>query len=318
MKKIVIALGLIMSCATAVAQSFPERAITVVVPYSAGGASDTVARAAGKQITEATGQSVIVENRPGGATVIGAQAVLAKPADGYTAMLVAASFVINPHLLELPYDPDAAFQPVALLASNPHVLVVNSSVPANTLPEFLEWVKSRKGEATFSSFGNGSSGHIGFEMFKQMGDIDMIHVPYKGAAPATMAVLSGEVDATLADIGVIMPHLTADNKVKAIAITGENRAPTLPNVPTFKEAGMPDYFSQTWLGLWARAEVPQDRVQRLNELFNDAMNTPEVKELLAQQGLSAGSTTPAEFAEFAKNESQRYKAAIEKANIKIE
>src|SRR5690606_37136558 len=130
-------------------------------------------------------------------------------------------------------------------ASNPHILVVNASVPANTLPEFISWAKSRNGEATFSSFGNGSSGHIGFEMFKQMADINMVHVPYKGAAPATMAVLSGEVDATLADIGVVTPHLASD-KIKAIAITGDERAPTLPNIPTFKEGGMPDYFSQTW------------------------------------------------------------------------
>jgi len=317
MKKIVTVLSLMLGCASAMAQSFPDRALTIVVPYSAGGASDTVARAAGKLVAEATGQSVVVENKPGGATVIGAQAVLAKPADGYTVMLVAASFVINPHLLKLPYDPDKTFQPVALLASNPHVLVVNSKVPANTLPEFIAWAKSRNGDATFSSFGNGSSGHIGFEMFKQMANINMVHVPYKGAAPATMAVLSGEVDATLADIGVVTPHL-ASGKIKAISITGDQRAPTLPNVPTFKEGGMPDYFSQTWLGLWARSEVPQDRIQRLNELFNNAMKTSEMKSLLAQQGLQAGSTTPAEFGEFARSESQRYKQAIEKADIRVE
>jgi len=321
MKKLLIAVGLVMGCATttAIAETFPERPLTIIVPYAAGGSSDTVARAAGKHIAEATGQSVVVENRPGGATVIGAQALLSKPADGYTTMLVAASFVINPHLLKLPYDPDTSFRPVTLVASNPHVLVVNSSVPANSLSEFVEWAKSKNGGASFSSFGNGSSGHIGFEMLNQMADINMLHVPYKGAAPATMAVLSGEVDATLADIGVVAPHLkSGEGKIKAIAITGDKRAATLPDVPTFKESGMPEYNSRTWLGLWTRAEVPDDKVRRLNQLFNDALKSEEMQALLAQQGFEAGSTTPEAFAEFAKEESKRYKAAIEKANIRIE
>ncbi len=317
MKKTIIALGVMLGSVVSTSYAFPDQAMTIVVPYAAGGSSDTVARAAGKYISAETKQNVVVDNKPGGATVIGSQAVLGKPADGYTTLLVAASFIINPHLIKLPFDVDKDFKPVALLASNPHVLVVNSNVPANTLPEFIEWAKGQQQEPTFSSFGNGSSGHIGFEMFKQLANINMLHVPYKGAAPSTLAVVSGEVNATLGDIGILAPHIQA-NKVKAIAITGEERAPLLPNVPTFKESGIEDFSSQTWLGLWVRAETPEDRIQKLNELFNQAMQTEEMKELLSQQGLQARPTTPTEFTEFVNSESQRYKTAIEKANIRIE
>jgi len=317
MKKLFVALGLALTCMGAAAQTFPDRPLTLVVPYAPGGGSDLLARALGQIISTQTGQSVVVENRPGAATVIGAQSVLAKPADGYTLMAVAASFVINPHLLKLPYNQEKDFQAVTLMATNPHVLVVNNDVPAKTLPELVAWAKANPGKGTFSSFGNGSSGHIGFEQFKQIAEIDMLHVPYKGAAPATMAVLSGEVSATLGDIGNVTPHIKA-GRLKAIAITGEKRATLLPDVPTFAESGLPDYFSQTWLGLWTRSGVPQDRLQRLNELFGQALKRPEIRELLAEQGTEPKPTTIAEFDAFAKAESNKYKQAIEKAGIRIE
>jgi len=313
-----IAAGLALSGspAQAAAKSFPDRPLRLVVAYAPGGASDLLARALGQAITKETNQSVIVENRPGGSTTIGAEAVLSKPADGYTALVVAASFVINPHLLKLPYNAEKDFQPVTLLASNPHVLVVNPKVPANNLSEFLAWAKAQKGKATFSSFGNGSSGHIGFELLEQMTGINMLHIPYKGAAPATLAVLTGEVDATLGDIGVVEPHIQT-GKLKAIAVTGEHRAPTLPKVATFAESGLPGYSSQTWIGLWVRAGLPDDRLQRLNQLFNQALQRPEIKALLAKQGMQARPSTVAEFTAFARKESDKYKTAIDKAHIHI-
>ena len=319
MKKLLLALG-VLSCLMAPAfgqKAFPSQSVTLVVPYAAGGSADVLARSLGNAVGAEIGQSVVVDNRPGGATVIGAQAVLGKPADGYTAFVVAASFVINPHLMQLPFEPLKDFQPVTLLASNPHVLVVSTKVPANTLPEFIEWAQGRKGVVNYSSFGNGSSGHIGFELFKQMTRLDATHVAYKGGAPSTMAVVSGEVDATLADIGSIAPQIKA-GKVKAIAVTGDKRSDLLPNVPTFAESGLPQYTSQTWIGLWVRNGVPADRVQKLNQLFSQALRTPDIQKLLAEQGMKAQPTTSEQFREFAQAESDKYGAAIRKSNIKIQ
>lgn len=318
MKKTVLGIALALVCTGVAAEDFPSRPITLIVPYSAGGSSDTLARALGDVVSKETGQSVIIENRPGGSTVIGAQGLLGKPADGYTTLLVAASFVINPHTLAtLPYDTNKDFQPVTQLVSNPHLLVVTNGLPASNLKEFTEWALANKGEGVFSSFGLGSSGHLGFELLKLHAGIDMLHVPYKGSAPATMAVLSGEVHATLGDVGVVAPHVQAA-KLKAIAVTGGKRLTDLPDVPTFTEAGLPEFSSQSWFGLLTRSEVPQERVQRLNELFTAALSSEQVQTILRQQAMEARPTTPAEFGEFLKAEGEKYATVIKEAKIKLE
>lgn len=318
MKKLIIALGLALASFGAAAETFPSKPLTIIVPYSAGGSSDALARALGVAVNKETGQSVVIENRPGGSTVIGAQALLSKPADGHSALLIAASFVINPHLLSsLPYDTEKDFQAVTQLASNPHVLVVGPNVPATNLAEFLAWAKKSDSKGSFSSFGNGSSGHLGFELLKKRAGLDMLHVPYKGAAPATMAVLSGEVDAALGDVGVVAPHILG-GKMKAIAVTGSERSPALPNVPTFAEGGLTDFSSQTWMGLLVKSDVPQDLVKRLNELFKNGLAQPEVQAILAQQGMQAKPTTPQEFKAFMASEGEKYKVVIKEANARID
>ena len=318
MKKAALGLALAFACSGVAAEDFPSRPITLIVPYSAGGSSDTLARALADVVSKETGQSVIVENRPGGSTVIGAQGLLGKPADGYTTLLVAASFVINPHTLKsLPYDTEKDFQPITQLVSNPHLLVVNNDLPVSNLKEFTDWAKGNSDVAAFSSFGAGSSGHLGFELLKMHSGMDMLHVPYKGSAPATMAVLSGEVHATLGDVGVVAPHVQAD-KMKAIAVTGDKRLDVLPNVPTFAEAGLPEFSSQSWFGLLTRAEVSEDKVQRLNELFTAALSSEQVQTILRQQAMEARPTTPAEFGEFMKAEGKKYETVIKEADIKLE
>lgn len=316
MNKLILTLGLALSCFGATAETFPSKPLTLIVPYSAGGSSDALARALGQSISKQTGQSVVVENRPGGSTVIGAQGLLSKPADGHSALLIAASFVINPYLLsKLPYDSAKDFQAVTQLASNPHVLVVGPNVPVNNLSEFLAWAKKDGSSKSFSSFGNGSSGHLGFELLKQNAGLEMLHVPYKGSAPATMAVLSGEVDATLGDVGVVAPHILA-GKLKAIAITGTERSAVLPNVPTFSEGELKNFSSQTWMGLLVRASVPPEQVQLLNELFVNALKQPEAEAILAQQGMQAKPSSPAEFKAFMAAESSKYKKAIQESNTR--
>lgn len=318
MKKTILGASLALASLGAAAETFPSQPMTLIVPYTAGGSSDALARALGKAIAKNTGASIVVENRPGGSTVIGAQALLGKPADGYTVMLTAASFVINPYLLnQLPYDSVKDFQPVAQLATNPHVLVVGPKVPAGDLKAFLAWAKEQGDKATFSSFGNGSSGHLGFEMLKKQAGLAMMHVPYKGSAPATMAVLSGEVDATLGDVGVVAPHIQA-GKLRALAVAGNARSPALPDVPTFAEAGLPGFESQTWMGLLTRAGVPAERVQRLNQMYSEALQDADVRQILAQQGMVAAASSPEAFSAFMKAESAKYGQAVKDGNVRID
>ncbi|MGE8615051.1 MAG: Bug family tripartite tricarboxylate transporter substrate binding protein [Achromobacter veterisilvae] len=318
MKKTILGASLALASLGAAAETFPSQPMTLIVPYTAGGSSDALARALGKAIAKNTGASIVVENRPGGSTVIGAQALLGKPADGYTVMLTAASFVINPYLLnQLPYDSVKDFQPVAQLATNPHVLVVGPKVPAGDLKAFLAWAREQGDKATFSSFGNGSSGHLGFEMLKKQAGLAMMHVPYKGSAPATMAVLSGEVDATLGDVGVVAPHIQA-GKLRALAVAGNARTPALPDVPTFAEAGLPGFESQTWMGLLTRAGVPAERVQRLNQMYSEALQDADVRQILAQQGMVAAASSPEAFSAFMKAESAKYGQAVKDGNVRID
>ena len=321
MKKTLLGLAmasLALAASPAAAEQFPARPITIIVPYSAGGSTDSLARALGNEVSKETGQSVVIENRPGGSTVIGAQGLLGKPADGYTTLLIAASFVINPNTLKsLPYDSEKDFQPVTQLSANPHLLVVNNDLPVSNLQEFVEWAKKPGSNGTFSSFGLGSSGQLGFELFKKQAGIDMLHVPYKGSAPATMAVLSGEVNATLGDVGVIAPHVQA-GKLKAIAVTGDARLEALPDVPTFAEQGMKDFTSQTWSGLLVRSAVESDKVKRLNELFTTALTAPQVQTILKQQAMQARPSTPEAFDDFMKSEGDKYAQAIKEAGIELQ
>lgn len=318
MKKILLstllALGLVN---TATAQDqFPNETLTIIVPYAPGGSSDSLARALAQTIGDKYDFPVIVDNRPGGSTIIGSQRLLNQKPDGHTVLITAASFVINPLLMpSMPFDIETDFQPVSLLAVNPHLLVINSEVPADDLESFINW--TRDADGTYSSFGNGSSGHLGFELLKEATNVDLLHIPYKGSAPATLAVLTGEVDATLGDVGVVSPHLS-EGKIKPIAITGDERLPMLPDVPTFKEIGYPEYSSQTWLGLLTHSEVPTERVERLNEIFNQALNSEEVQKILTLQGMSIQPMSPTEFTDYMKQEKDKYQNIIESAQISLE
>ena len=299
-------------------QSFPTRPLHIVVPYAAGGSSDALVRTLGESLAKRMGQSVVVENRPGGSTIIGAQAVVAAPADGYMLLLNAASFTINPHLIaKMPYDTWQDFTAVTLVASNPHVLVVNPQVPANNLPQFIEWAKAHAGKATYASFGNGSSGHIGFESLKKEAGLDILHVPYKGSAPATTDLLAGVVDVMLADLPQVIPYIKA-GKLKAIAIAADTRASTLPDVATFAEGGMPRFSSKSWYGLVARAGTPVVVVDRLNVELQKALRDPAVREKLATLGMDSIGLPSAQFAAFMQSESAKYAGVIKFANIRLD
>ncbi len=318
MKKMLLGLGLLLGSYAGLAQADTSKPLNIVVPYAAGGPSDSIIRSIGKVIEKDTSQNVIIENRPGGNTVIGAQALLNKADDDNSVLLIAASFVITPSLMQkLPYDINKDFRQITRLASNPHVLVVSNDVPVSNLTEFIEWAKKEDNKGTYSSFGTGSSGHLGYELFNHQVGLDLLHVPYKGAAPATLAVLSSEVHSTLGDVGAIAPHLEA-GKLKALAVSGTERHPRMPDVPTFAEQGYPDFTSETWLGLLAKSSVSDERIEQLNRLFTTALAHPDVQAILEQQGMQAKPTDAAGFADFMTKEALKYKQVINDANVRIE
>jgi tripartite-type tricarboxylate transporter receptor subunit TctC len=302
----------------ALAQAYPSEPVNIVVPYAAGGTGDTLARTLGDAVAKSVGKSVLVNNKPGGGTVIGTQLAATAPANGYTLLMNAASSVINPYLMpKLTYDIHKDFIPVTLLASNPHILVVNANVPPNDLHQFIAWAKAKNGNATYASFGNGSSGHLGFELFKKAANIEMLHVPYKGVAPATADLLGGQVDAMLTDLAQVVP-LIKNGKLKAIAIASESRTSVLPNVPTFQQAGLANFVSKSWFGLMVRAGTPEAIVNRLNTEFVKALHDPAVKEKLSTIGMDSIGSPRRHFAEFMAAESRKYEEAVKFSGARLD
>ncbi len=308
--------GIVLSSGMASAQS--PGSLRLVVPYAPGGVGDLLARTLAERVTAAGGPRVLVDNRPGGGTVIGAQSVLQAPADGQTLLLVAASFVINAHLLARPpFDPLKDFAPVTLLGSNPHLLVVHPAVPATDLRSFLAWARERQGAATFASFGNGSSGHLAFALLARRAGIAMAHVPYKGGGPAMQDLVAGQVDAMLTDLPQAVPLVKA-GKLRAIALAQRTRDETLPATPTMDEAGLQGFESRSWYGLVARAGTPPDIVARLNAAFVAALREPGVRAKLEQAGLDLAGTSAPAFAEFLDAESARYAEAVRVSGARLD
>ncbi len=311
------------AAAAALAAALPLRAqpgapLKIVVPYAPGGVGDTLARAVAERMGTTLGRTVLVDNKPGGGTVIGTQAAALAPADGQTLLFVAASFVIQPQLqAKPPYDALRDFTPLALMASNPHLLVAHPGVPAATLTEFIAWAKSRQGTAAFASFGNGSSGHLGFELLKKAAGFDMVHVPYRGGGPAMQDLLSGQVAAMLTDLPQAVPHVKA-GKLKAIAVAAARRDPALPEVPTVQEAGLPGFESQSWYGLVVKTGAPAEVTQRLGAAVNAALADPALRTRLEPTGLDLHGGSSSEFGAFLRREAARYGEAIRASGVRIE
>lgn len=296
-------------------ENYPARPIKVIVPLAAGGGTDIVARTIAQAIADDWGANIVVENRPGAGTTLGAQALLAAPADGYTLMFNTASFLSTPLLMpSRPYE-QKQFAPVSLVAASPHVLVVSEKVPAKTLAELVTWLKSKDGKATYASFGNGSSGHLGTEILLRRLGVQVVHVPYRGNAPALTDVMAGHVDMMLAD------HV--DGNIKAakprpIAIASEKRSEFLPDIPTVSEGGYQGYTSQSWYGLVAPAGTPQAVIDKWNAGVVAALKKPEVRKKLIDQGIDPIASSPAEFSRFMQNEDAKYGEAIKASNIKMQ
>ena len=274
--------------ASVAAESFPTRPITLIVPHSAGGTSDILARTVAAEASKALGQSIIVENKAGANGSIAAKTVATSAPDGYTLLLATAStHGINPSLYKkLSYDPIKEFAPVTLLATVPNVLVVNKSVPAKSVQELIAAIKANSGAYNMASAGAGTPGHLAGEMFKEQAGLEFVHVPYKGGSPALADLIGGQVQFLFTTIPGAISHIKA-NTVRALAVTSPKRSPALPDVPTMAESGLPGFQAISWHGIVAPAGTPDATIDTLNRALTQALSTPEVQQRLMEEGAEA-------------------------------
>lgn len=305
--------------ATGVAQEWPTRTVHFIVPYPAGGYYDLLARVIGQKLNERLGQSFVVENRVGANGMIGTDYVAKSAPDGYTIMMGGIGpHGINPSMYaKLPYSPTRDFAAVVHVASAPNVLVVHPSVQARSVKELIGLARAAPGRLTFSSAGSGSSQHLSGEMLRMMTGADLIHVPYKGSAPSVTAVLAGEVSMLFGTMADVVPHVRAD-KLRALAVTSDQRIPALPAVPTMVEAGVPGFEATAWFGVLVPAATPQPIVGRLNEEINRILKMPDVAEKLQNLGAIIVGSTPEEFNKYVKDEIAKWGKVARDNNIALD
>jgi tripartite-type tricarboxylate transporter receptor subunit TctC len=313
-----IALSFSMTAA-ANAAAYPDKPIRMLVGFAAGGGTDTTARAIGQPLSEALGQQVIVDNRPGAAGNIAADITAHSVPDGYTILMgTIAALAINPSLYQkLPFDPIKDFEPISLAVSSMNVLVVHPSVAAKNVKELIALAKAQAGKLTYGSSGVGGAGHLAGVLFDQLAGTKMIHVPYKGGAPAIIALVSGEVNMVFATAETAVPQVKA-GKIRALGVTTAKRSALLPDLPTIAEGGLPGYEANNWYGLLAPAKTPPAIIERLNREVVKVLNMPNVKEQLFRSGLDASPSTPKEFGAYIKSEMAKWSKVVKASGAKAE
>jgi tripartite-type tricarboxylate transporter receptor subunit TctC len=308
-------LSLLLWPASVVAQDFPSKPIRLIVPFPAGGPNDIIARVVGQRMSELIRQPVLIDNRGGQAGVLGTDAVAKANPDGYTIGITSASsLAISPSMEKVPYDARKDFAPVTLVVTVPEMLVVTSNVPAKNMDELVALAKAQPGTLNFASAGVGGLPHLAGELLKLTAKIDIVHVPYRGAAPAINDLLGQQVQMTFLDLPVILPHIKAGT-LRPIALGARARAPTAPDVPTTAEVGMPDLLIENWYGMIAPAKTPEKIVASLNRIANEAMADPGVKQKLADQGLTVAGDTPEHFRGFIETETAKWAKLIKEAGV---
>ena len=316
MKKLIAFAGMLFS-GICFAQ-YPNKPITTVVGFAPGGGTDTVSRIVAKTLGDQLGQQVLTDNRAGAGGNIATDFVVRAPADGYTLYLAnVGAIAVNPHLLPLHYDPLTDLAPITMAVVFPNLVVVQPSVPANTLAEFIKLARDNPGKYTYGSSGIGGAGHLAGELLKMMAKVDLVHVPFKGGGPAMQAMLGGQIHSYFATPVAAGPHVKA-GKVKALATTGPKRDPFMADVPTVAESGYQGYQATNWYGYYAPAKTPKDILERLNREIVKALNSAEVKDLLGKQGLEAAPGRPEELAAFSKSESETWAKVVKQAGIKAQ
>ena len=314
--RIAAALIITLLAGTALAQEYPNRPIRIVVPNPPGGSNDLLAREIGRGLTQRLGQTVVVDNRPGAGGNIGAEIVAKAPPDGYTILMAANTFVINPSMVkQLPFDVQRDFAPVTLAAMIPFALVVHPEVPAKNVRELIAYARANPGKLNYATPGLGTPHHLSAEMFKTMANIDMVHVPFKGAAEMVPELLAGRVHVIFGAINSLLPHMKT-GRLRALAVGETKRAAVAPEVPTMSEAGLPGYQVEVWLGILAPGGTPGAIVNKLNSEIIAVLK--EVRERVAVHGLETIGSTPDEFATVIRNDLPRWAKVVRDAGIKPE
>ena len=299
--------------------AYPDKPIRLIVPFPAGGATDFMARSLAQKLSERLGKPIVVDNRGGAGGTIGAEVVASAPPDGYTLLFSTMGVLaINPSLYEkLRYDPLKDFAPVSLTHATANVLVVHPSVPAKNLQELIALAKAKPGTLTFGSSGNGTSSHLSGELFKSMAGIDITHVPYKGTGPALTDLLTGRISMMIDTVSVHVENVNA-GKLRALGVTSAKRTPSLPNVPTIAEAGLPGFDVSIWLGVLAPARTPPEIVARLNSEISKVMAEPEMKAQMTKAGIEAISSTPQEFTATIKSDNAKWGKVVKASGAHVD
>ena len=316
---VVFGASLLALCASgAMAQAYPAKPVRLVVPFAAGGGTDVIGRMIAQKVSEAWGQQMVVDNRAGGGSVIGTELVARSAPDGYTLLLTAPPFTTNAALLpKLPYDSLKDFAPITLAALAPLIVVVHPSLPVRSVKDLVALAKSRPGQLSYGSSGNGGPQHLAGELFKSMAAVDMLHVPYKGGAPATVDLVGGQVQLGFSSMLTVLSFVKA-GRLRALAVTGARRSAIMPELPTVAESGFRGYETTTWYGIFARAGTPPAIITSLNSDIARALNLRDVKERLASEGAEVVASSPAAFAAFVQAEIERVRKLSKFSTIKLD
>ena len=314
-----VAVMLVAVMPAALAADYPDHPIRFIVPQAAGSATDTVARILAAELTKQFGQQVVVDDRPGGALTIGLDLVAKSPPDGYTiGMGPIGALAITRHMVaKLPYNIERDFQPIALVARGHLLLAVSPRLPVNSVKELVDYAKRNPGKLTNASSSNGSPGHVGGELFKYMTETEIVHVPYRGGAPAITDLIAGHVDLMFESLQSIAPF-ARDAKVKALGVSGATRSPAFPDLPTIAEAGVPGYLAPTWTGVIAPAGVSRPIVDKLNAAINQALVSDSFKEKFARIGDEPAGGTPEDFADTIKADSAKWSEVVRRSGAKLD
>jgi len=320
MKTLLSGALLVLAAATAgtsFAQTYPSKPVRIIAPFAPGGGTDFIARLIAQKLTERIGQQVIVENKPGAGGNLGAEFAVKSPPDGYTLLLIAGSYTVNPSLYKLSFDPVNDISPIVQLSQGPFVVAVHPSVPAKTLKELIDYARREPDKLSYASAGSGSITHLASELFMQMANIRVVHVPYKGTGPALNDSIAGNTQLIFGSVATTLQFIKS-GRLRGLAVTTPQRIPAAPDLPTVAEAGVPGYEVVLWHGLVGPKGLPGPVVERINQAANDALKSKDVADLLATDGVAPAGGAPETFRALIKADIERWSKVVKQANIKID
>ena len=320
MKKLVFGAALVLAAlavGTSFSQNYPTKPVRIIAPFAPGGGTDFIARLIAQKLTERLGQQVIVENKPGAGGNLGAEFAVKSPPDGYTLLLIAGSYTVNPSLYKLSFDPVNDISPIVQLSQGPFVVAVHPSVPAKTLNELIDYARREPDKLSYASAGSGSITHLASELFMQMANIKVVHVPYKGTGPALNDTIAGNTQLIFGSVATSLQFIKS-GRLRGLAVTTPKRIPAAPHLPTVAEAGVPGYEVVLWHGLVGPKGLPSAVVERINQAANDALKSKDVADLLATDGVAPAGGAPETFRALIKADIERWSKVVKQANIKID